>query len=749
MIAGPRRARLAARFAVACAAALALLAGCGKGKYVGVMPANQRPEIELTQSPATTTEQYFYAYEMRWAGFDADGVVDHYLYCVDPPVAAGADTPWVATGENRKTFVFRANQVDSAGARTGHAFHTFVIKAVDNGGLASAPLHRSFNAYTITPTVKILSPIPNKLFTPTFGPSFRITWKGDDPDGRTSRTPLQYKWKVFEDGGEIELLTVLLQPDTLRRRYGPAFTGWDSVPGTTTQLDVRDLTQGSKLAVLVAFDEAGAFSPVFSLDDNMLLFNVSYSNALGPVLTLSNEFLYYKYDKASYSLDPTTFIRAEFPADTPLNFFWSGKVHAGTFVSGYRWKLDGDVADQTPRTDEATDVTRWSRWSQFSTSCTVPAIVPPPGQFSETHFFYLEARDNEGQTSLAVVQFDAIRPRFDKRLLIVDDTRFKLDSKLASGALAPPTGAWPTAAEMDTFLYAVGGRPWIGYPAGTVSPPGLFAGYDFDTLGTRHQPSGVLTLGQLGRYREIVWLVDGKSATNINPVDYPRDPMPYLRHAAYPGRANPLTVWIKQGGKAWLMGGGIATSLQRDWEKYGTNSLVFANADTELVQGRFMYDLAHWRSEITVGLGRQAGRSTAGQRTWAGMPDYSTLPPLLAEKTAATDPMATYAPNRTNQSDYYQSVFTGEVLTKANTIAEDVDPTANENLQPMLDTLYATSGGAVGSGKPLMTLYHGSEHSPLVFSGFPLWYFKRSQAIPVADFVLGSFWGLPRRPVQR
>lgn len=728
---------------------LAALGGCGKGRYVGALPANQRPELELTQAPASTSEPYFYAYELRWAGFDADGVVDHYLYCVDPPTVTGVDTPWVATTENRRTFLFRANQVDSAGARTGHAYHTIVLKAVDDGGLASAPVHRSFDAYTITPTVEILSPIPNKLFTPTFGSGFRILWQGDDPDGRTSRTPLQYKWKVFEDGGEIPLLTVLLQPDTLRRRYGPNFAGWDSVPGTVTSLDLRDLTEGLKLAVLVAFDEAGAFSPVFSLDDNMLLFNVSYSSARGPVLTLSNEFLYYKYEKATYSLDPTTFIRAEFPADTPLNFYWSGAVHAGTFVSGYRWKLDGDVADQTPRANEATDVSRWSRWSPLTTSCTVPAIVPPAGQFSETHFFYLEARDNEGQTSLAVVQFDAIRPRFDKRLLIVDDTRYKLDSRLASGALAPPSGAWPTAAELDTFLYAVGGRPWTGYPAGTLSPPGLFAGYDFDTLGTRYQPGGLVTLGQLGRYREIVWLVDGKSATNLNPVDYPRDPMPFLHHVSYPGRSNPLTVWVKQGGKAWLMGGGIATCMQREWEKYGTSSLVFSYADSELVQGRFMFDLAHWRSEITIGLGRQAGRSTAGQRPWPGMPDYGALPALLSEKTAATDPIATYAPNRTNQSDYYQSVFTAEVLTRANTITEDVDPGVGENLQPALDTLYATNGGAVGSGKPMMTLYHGSEHAPLVFSGFPLWYFKRSQAIPVADFVLERFWGLPRRPVAR
>ncbi len=744
------RPRAGRRLALAGLVALLALGGCGKGKYVGLMPANQRPELELTQVPASTTQPYFYAYEIRWAGFDADGVVDHYLYCVDPPTTAGTDTPWVSTTANRQTFVFRADQVDSATARTGHAYHTFVMKAVDNGGLASLPEHRSFNAFTITPTIKIQTPILNHLFTPTFGSSFRVTWKGEDPDGRTSHAPVRYKYKVFEDGGEITLLNVLLEPDTLRRRYGPAFATWDSVGGDTTDLTLRDLTPGLKLAVFVAFDEAGAFSPVFSLDDNMLLFNVSYSNALGPALTLWNEFLYYKFTTPIFSIDPATYIGAEFPAGVPLRLNWSGTTHSGTFVGGYRWKLDGDVSDQTPRSDEALDVGHWSRWSPLTTECVLPPIVPPQGQSSETHFFYLQARDNEGQMSMAVLRFDAIRATFDKGLLIVDDTRFKLDTRLANGNLAAPSGAWPTAAEFDTFLCAVGGVPWRGYAAGTLSPPGLFAGYDFDTLGTRFLPGGQLPLGLLSRYRQIIWIVDGRSATYLNPVDYPRDPMPVLHAVSYPGKSNPLTVWVAQGGQGWLMGGGAAMCLQKEWEKYGTSALTFSSADSELVQGRFMFDIPHWRSEILTGLGRQAARSTAGRYPWPGMPDYSALPATLSEKTAATDPIATYAPGRLLPNDYYQSVFNAEVLSKANTIVQDSDPDPNFQLMtPVLDTLYATSGGAVGSGKPIMTLYHGNENTPFVFSGFPLWYFQRTQSIGVLDFVLQRLWGVPRRPAPR
>lgn len=747
----PRRFAAALLFAGALAlVSLGTLAGCAKGKYSGLLPENQRPEVELTQAPASTTEQYFYAYELRWAGFDADGVVDHYLYCVDPPTEAESDTPWVATTANREVIVFRADVVDSASARSGHAFHTFVIKAVDNGGLPSPPVHRSFNAYTITPSIKILSPIPNHLFTPTFGPSFRVTWKGDDPDGRTGRQPVKYKYKVLDDGGEFDLLTALLKPDSLRRYYAPGFSSWDSVGGDTTHVDLRDLSAGSKIIVIVAFDEAGAYSPVFGLDDNMLLFNVSYSNALGPTLTLYNEYFYYKYPGPKFSLDPSTFLLVDLPADTPVPFHWSATTHSGTFVAGYRWKLDGDVADETPRTDENYDVNHWSRWSNLTTDCTLPPLSPPPGQFGETHFFYLEAKDNEGQTSLSVVRIQAVRPQFDKELLVVDDTRYKLDSKLANGNYAVPSGAWPTAAELDTCLYAIGGQPWRTYPAGILSPPGMLAGYDFDTLATRYSPNGMVTLGQLSHYRKLIWIVDGKSAAFTNPVDYPRDPMPVLHAVSYPGQSNPLTVWVKQGGRAWLMGGGAALCLQREWEKYGTNQLVFSNADSELVEGRFLFDIVHWRSEVTSGQGRQAQRPTDPHISWPGEPDYSILPDQLREKTAATDPFGTYAANRGNASEFFQTTFSAEVISKPNVIVQDFDPFPNVvDMRPVLDTLYVTSGGAIGTNKPIMTLYHGGENAPFVYSGFPIWYFQRQQGIAVTDFVLQNVWGLPRRPVPR
>jgi hypothetical protein len=744
----PRIARHAALFMILMLVMVsALLPGCAKTGYKGLLPENQRPTVRVTQAPASSTVPYFYAYEVRWSGFDADGQVDHYLYCVDPPTEAQAETAWVKTGDNRHTFLFQSETLDSAKAVTSHGYHTFVVKAVDDKGLASAPVSRSFTSFTVAPTVQITAPLLNHLFTPTFGPSFRLTWVGTDPDGRTRTKPVKYKYKVFaSDGRDFDFLTMLVNPDSLRRRYAPNFAGWDSLGGDTTSVSLRDLLpKKNYIAVVVAFDEVGAYSPVFNYDTNMLYFSVDYAGKLGPTMSVYNESFFYQAAGGSFSLDANSWVRTEAPADQPITFNWSAKPQAGGFITGFRWRVDGDVADETARTSEDNDIYHWSQWQVGQNSTKLPPFSPPPGRSSESHFFYIEGRDDNMQISIVVVQFTAVRAAFDRELLVIKDSRFAPD-KIVGGKIDRPRGVWPTAAELDTFFFAVGGKPWKSYPTGTVSPVGVFQGYDFDTLGGRFQSNGLFTLQQLGHYRHIVWYADQLAAQQLNPPDYPRDPTTSLHGMSYQGVSNPLATWVKQGGKLWLFGGGVAYSLQREWEKPGTNGSVFSNTDGELVPGRFMYDLAHWRSEITVGVTAQAHKNPGLVASWPGAPDYTQLPDVLFEHDPAVDPYQIYAPNRTNPSDYYQTTFTTDAITKANDLLE---PLPNGGTTVPLDTLYLSTGGQIGSDKPLMTIYHGGECPPLVYTGFPLWYFRRDQQISVIDVVLQGLWGLPRRPVSR
>ena len=133
------------------------------------------------------------------------------------------------------------------------------------------------------------------------------------------------------------------------------------------------------------------------------------------------------------------------------------------------------------------------------------------------HRFYLECGDNNDQKSLGILRLTAVTPSFDKNLLIVDDTRREVDNfgndpdhKVPD----PYKSDWPSATELDTLLYARGGFPWQvkKFPPTTVtSQPGLFAGYDFDTLGTRlglENPVNGVLLSRIGQYRNLVWMVD-------------------------------------------------------------------------------------------------------------------------------------------------------------------------------------------------------------------------------------------------
>ncbi len=727
-----------------------LLTGCAKPDAIALLP-NQRPTIEVTQAPVTSDQPFFYGYELRWAGFDADGRVDHFRYTIDPPTQAGADTVWESTRDNRRSFLFRSDKVDTLTDRTAEGYHTIVLEAVDDRGDFSAPVTRSITSFTIAPTVQIIQPVPNHLFSPTFGPSFRLGWRGEDPDGRGTNRPVKYKYKVFvEDGPEFDFITLLVNPDALRRHYAPHFATWDSVGGDVTAVDIRDLVPNRKYVVaVVAFDEVGAYSPVMNLDVNMLYFTVGFAGLLGPKFTVFNESFFFAFPSGGFSLDPATFIRTEAAAGRPVRFNWFATTNAGSFVSGYRWMLDGNISDETPRDDEATQTNRWSRWGAQTTGVDLAAFNPVGT--SETHTLYMEARDNIDQVSLAVVQFTVVKAIFDKELLIVDDTRFLGDRPVTGGCVDRPRGAWPTAAELDTFFFARGGKPWKCYPAGIVSQPGLFQGYPFDTLGTRFLLNGTLTLTQLSRYKHVIWYTDSKSARNVNEPSITVDPMSELRWLTYPGRTNPLGTWVAQGGQLWLFGGGAATAMQINWEKPGTAADVFSNSDGELVPGRFMYDVFGWRSEIQAKTIAQAQKPPHPINRGGSALDYSSLPDYLFEKSPDTDPFATYAPNRTNQSDFYQTAHAGEGITKPNEVTEDRDFAPDViRMEAVLDTVYESVGGQLGSQRPIMTVWHGGRNGQVhVFSGFQLWYWRREYQLAIVDWVLQKGWGIPRENVPR
>lgn len=735
-------------FLLCCAAPA--LAGCGDGIAQVTRVANVPPTVRLTHAPLDDGSAYFYAYRIHWLGHDPDGRVESYVYAIDP-LTDGSPIPWVSTTKHEQVLFFTADRPDSTDPlRRALDYHTFAIRAVDDHGDSSEVVTRSFFSYTVAPTVFLLNPSPSPLVVRQFAPSLRITWSGTDPDGQFNARPTRYKYILLGPSSKFPLEAALADPDSLRRHYAPAFADWDSVGGDTTEVRYTNLTPGSTyLFAVVAFDEAGAYSPIVSLTNNLVRFRIGFAGSLGPRLTLFNETFFFSYSSGGYSTDPRREVFIEVPVGDRVTFNWFGTPPDGASIDNYRWALDiPDVGDNTPRADEGADTQRWSTPSVLAQSATVG-----PFTSGQENRFYVEAIDSNGLRSLGIVRFQVVEASLERSLAIVDDTRFVGDELGAGGCVKPPIGLWPTAAELDTFLFARGGAPWRCTPAGTVSPPGLFAGYEFDTIGTRTGSNdGTVRLSLLAKYAHLVWVVDAGGATNFKVGSNPFDPMTALRYMSSPGSFNSLGAYVRQGGKVWLAGGGGAYATMVPWNLTGNDGggITWSSTLGELIPGRFMYDAAAWRSEIKVVSAPLFIHRFLGRNPGPPSPSFARLPAQMRGRTQASDP---FPPGRTGQSTsvYYRSSFDAEFLTRPNLVWEDGEPDPEIfREESTLDTLYQVITFAlppIPERRVTMTYYHPLHQPPFMFTGFGIWDYTRSDCQALVDFVLQDAWGLTRRVV--
>jgi hypothetical protein len=262
----------------------------------------------------------------------------------------------------------------------------------------------------LPPSVQITSPQPSPLITPIVPPSITIHWMGTDPDGQTTQLPVEYRFRLFTqqnpDFPEIPdfIGFALAYPDSLRALYAPGFAGWDSVPGDSLSVQYLNLVPGSSyLFAITAFDEVGDYDPVFNASKNLLKFLVSFDGAVGPRLTMFNEFFNYTYPTGGWLNDASRTVAVEMPAGQALTVHWTGSPIPGSNIRWYRWVLAPvDLFDETPRTDEATDVHHWSARSLITTSATVGPFSPRPGR-RLSQLFYIEVEDSNGLRSLGIV----------------------------------------------------------------------------------------------------------------------------------------------------------------------------------------------------------------------------------------------------------------------------------------------------------------------------------------------------------
>ena len=739
-------------------------AGCSKSLKTALVP-NVPPSVRLTSAPYDTTSRYFYAYKLDWIGNDPDGRVEYFLYAIDPDLSGDTPIQWTKTTKNEQIIFFKATSPDPQDSTNkAIAFHTFAIRAVDDGGDSSDVVTRAFFSYTVAPQVGITDPRPSHLTVAYVTPSVRITWQGSDPDGQLTQKPVKYKFTLISNSSKFPLSTALGPNglDLLREFYAPAFAGWDSVGGDTTSVSYQNLTpDASYLFVVVAFDEAGAYSPIFTLDSNCLRMTVKLAGAGGPKITLFNEFFTYTYASGSYNpTDQANWIHVEVPYNQPITFNWFAESDQGAQIAYYRWRLGGDVADETPRTNEATDVGHWSSPSINNISATIGPFLR-----DTVMFFYVEAADNNGLKSLGIVNFVVVKPSFIHDLGVINDTRFLLDVfRVGTTQYLPPSGNWPTAAEFDTFMFAKGGYPYQGgYPAGTISRPGVFQGYDYDTFSTRvGRGDMTVPLSELGKYKHIIWITDivssGKSGNGLAVANAASA----LSYMCDRNKVNTLATYVKEGGEVWLLGAGIAHASQVHFDR--SNSGIYSADGRELIPGRFLWDIIHWRNDVYDKSGtlfkfhkvdraftnpHPIGRvpTTYPPDQWNGNfhGDYTAMPDTLRLKSLALgDSLPPY-----RAGGFYLNTFAFSEIEQENKIIENLnpDPAGAEDFESTLDSLYNVVYAQPDPNTPplelpIATYYHGLENTPVVYTSLDAWLFSKVDFVQLTDFVLQKVWNL-------
>lgn len=754
--------------AMACALILpGSVTGCSRSPLSMAGP-NTPPVLEIVDARAPSAGAD--AIRVRWSARDPDGRLASIRWTTGPMQGERSPEARVA-GVERECLVpaLGGNALRARGEKPEPGLLT--LWAVDDRGAASEPAKLAYFAQNVAPTVVLTSPVPSQFFTIQIGPSVCVSWAGNDPDGVFTQRPVKYKYTLLYDGSEFPINVALVDPDSLRRYYAPLnWAGWDSTSSETTFVRFTNLTTNQRyLFVVTAFDELGDYDPVFSLTKNMLYTTVGFPEALGPRMRVQMPGFSHEYVSGGWNDDPSQALHTEIAAGAPLTVQLFTNAGVGQAFTGLRWVLDPeDPTDETPRSGP-NDLSHWSEWS------VAPAIdlgVQGNASFKrQVHRLYFQARSGFGGcngpeddfVSKGLLEYVVVRATMSREILIVDDTRLLVDRVGTGGCIATYTGAWPSATELDTFLYARGGVPWrctVNPSTGVLSSPGLFAGFAFDTLGTRGLKSGLaqadpggplqqmgsVPLSKLADYRHVIWLSERNGALNNDPFDSPLNPMNTLKHWSQTRQHGVLSAYARMGGKLWLVGlTATSASLPFDRPNNNTGSVLRLSSSplfNELAEGRLPFDAAHVRSEVLSAQGAQVARALGRFESEPGI--YGSLPAILDNRSTTFDPLP---PTRTVTSQFNVSVRQVEGISVANSILEDVDPDPGVvNEQSVMDTLYNALGSSVPAPMPSMVVYHGSENGQVVWTGFDIWSFKRADCAALVNFVLRDLWGLTPSP---
>lgn len=547
-----------------------MLAGCSNGVYTGLPDKNEPPEIWLSSGPVegdtTGYQVHFY-----WSGWDPDGEIEYFEFVVsegdpigfNPADTAGVDK-WTTTSVHDSVFRVPAdgnprpwpeNPLYTKYDKT----HTFFIRAVDMEGKRSKSAHRSFTAWTLAPTIQIERPIGT---TRTYSTVITFGWTGNDPidSPQNSQDPdsVRYLWSqiINKEGLYDPTFNIIndlnLNPEDYEHLWSPWI--WyraEGDSGRETMLGDDEILEISKshIFALMAKDDAGAVTAVFTKDRNVRQFLVSQK--AGPLLKISEVYL------GSYRfLGPDmNYVQIDLPPGVPLNFRWEATAEDyGGEIQSFRYGWDIQQLDDP------------AQWAVIAS----PFIKTAESKtyFSGVHRFLVEVVDNGQKITYGKIEVTIIPFSMERNLLWVDD--YPLGGYI-------PAMFDPSEAVHDTFWVNICQRTSDFRPDRDV----------YDAASMNSLPPEMRMIGQ---YANIIWTYSSSITTAWKQI------IPFVPETMI-GTGTQITVNYLS--LFLAKGGHLLTSGRADRSGGG---VVDAFPAPPLLPASFKYDMAGLTSEDTSGV---------------------------------------------------------------------------------------------------------------------------------------------------
>ncbi|HER20054.1 MAG TPA: hypothetical protein ENO14_03305, partial [Chromatiales bacterium] len=471
---------------------------------------NEPPQVWLASAPPSGAETG-YKIHLFWGGWDPDGDIAYYEYCItdnrngifnpaDTVSTPGDSTsagrnPWRRVWGNDSIFVFSADElVDSNTTNPITKFqrsHTFLIRSVDEEGLPSVEVaHRSFTAWTLSPSIYITVPGARPGNSLLVAPVSTFQWRATDylQDLEKPLEPDSVRWMLRAVdgtgyGGAINYIRTHPNAPDWYPWYPYDAEGDSGHFWTTPPVDL-----GSYVFAVQAKDEAGAVTPVFDEYYNVRRLRVEQRNA-GPQLNVFNEYI---GTVRSSNPNPSVVI-VDLPSSIPIQFTITASAdYYGGLVTGYRYGWD--VLNLSNPDEWEIDVTPFTDARGDPTAKTVPRTF-----YFGTHTFDVEVYDHSGLLSRVEIKVNVIPFSMERSLLLVDDF------EPTAAGIFTTRGEMPNDEEHDAF--------WESMLSDV-------AGFNFsvDQLPVKHGEP--LSITRIAPYRSIIW--DAKGGYDVNIYAIPK-----------------------------------------------------------------------------------------------------------------------------------------------------------------------------------------------------------------------------------